>query len=831
MKRKTTLVFAMAVVIAGLLITSAAGLSSIGHSANKEKDFDSADSIAAALRVNPGQIKTLKTAERKELNFEVQKESKAMQTKIVEQSNDMISSEYLDLSVGGMRQPYDSLETHPACADNADGSILLGYQYRYKNYSNPPDFDAFDGVIWEGTNDYGDTWSDGLYWVDDATGDPIAYTYPSADYWGESPIDGGDQYFATQVDVDPGEQGTHVSIMRVNPDPTVNTSYSMRTWTGFADTHRDMSMADIACSNGLYFPTNQTAEPWGLCTYIMDNDFTPATPWDDNAHFFYPVEYEGDNGYALMSWWQDSQYCEGTCAYLDDVTKSGYGVWDPIDSESGQRYFLAMHTVDMNVAFDYPEPDENTYAIGWSLTDPDLGLQHPVIAANDGAVVAAMEVTNATNPYEIMISFWYQSLYNGSVYLDISEVRYLNVTGGGKIQFPEISYVRDMIFKCHVIIDNELYTAWTYDGGCSWGDFYKVSGDDIVISEYRAVDLSENAAISVWEYDDSSGGDYIIRLHYMFNTFRLDGFVTYEDGTAVDPCSVTVENLDSENGWSRDASTDGNYYWLELIPGFDIWTNATFRMTGRDEPCHAFEGAIEHTFTEIYLINTHNITVYPNLPGDCDGDGDVDMSDLATVLRNYGTTSGATWEMGDFDGDGDVDIYDLVATIENFDPDCVPIFGFVTYEDGTPLDPATVEITDLNCFMGCQKYLPNMCDDIYLGTLNIYLILLERDSEIYETADFQFFAWDDYGSIGAVHRDGFPDLHLIRSLQINITVEFLPGDLDQDGDVDLSDLAMLLAHYGMTCGVAYEDGDTDGDCDVDLSDLATLLANYGHYLP
>jgi hypothetical protein len=55
----------------------------------------------------------------------------------------------------------------------------------------------------------------------------------------------------------------------------------------------------------------------------------------------------------------------------------------------------------------------------------------------------------------------------------------------------------------------------------------------------------------------------------------------------------------------------------------------------------------------------------------------------------------------------------------------------------------------------------------------------------------------------------------------------LPGDLDFDGDVDLSDLAQLLANYGTTSGATYEDGDLDGDGDVDLSDLAELLAYYG----
>ncbi len=63
-----------------------------------------------------------------------------------------------------------------------------------------------------------------------------------------------------------------------------------------------------------------------------------------------------------------------------------------------------------------------------------------------------------------------------------------------------------------------------------------------------------------------------------------------------------------------------------------------------------------------------------------------------------------------------------------------------------------------------------------------------------------------------------------------ITVLLL-GDLDYDADVDLADLAQLLAHYGTTSGAVYEDGDLDDDGDVDLSDLAALLSVYGTSCP
>jgi hypothetical protein len=58
-----------------------------------------------------------------------------------------------------------------------------------------------------------------------------------------------------------------------------------------------------------------------------------------------------------------------------------------------------------------------------------------------------------------------------------------------------------------------------------------------------------------------------------------------------------------------------------------------------------------------------------------------------------------------------------------------------------------------------------------------------------------------------------------------------PGDVDSDNDVDLSDLATLLAHFGTPRGATRADGDLDSDGDVDLTDLAVLLASFGMTCP
>jgi hypothetical protein len=57
-------------------------------------------------------------------------------------------------------------------------------------------------------------------------------------------------------------------------------------------------------------------------------------------------------------------------------------------------------------------------------------------------------------------------------------------------------------------------------------------------------------------------------------------------------------------------------------------------------------------------------------PGDLDHDLDVDLSDLAQLLSNYGETSGMTYEDGDLDEDGDVDLFDLSALLGEYGTIC-----------------------------------------------------------------------------------------------------------------------------------------------------------------
>lgn len=54
------------------------------------------------------------------------------------------------------------------------------------------------------------------------------------------------------------------------------------------------------------------------------------------------------------------------------------------------------------------------------------------------------------------------------------------------------------------------------------------------------------------------------------------------------------------------------------------------------------------------------------LPGDTDGNGCVNLSDLTRLLAHFGNATGMTVADGDIDGDGDVDLSDLALMLAHF---------------------------------------------------------------------------------------------------------------------------------------------------------------------
>jgi hypothetical protein len=70
------------------------------------------------------------------------------------------------------------------------------------------------------------------------------------------------------------------------------------------------------------------------------------------------------------------------------------------------------------------------------------------------------------------------------------------------------------------------------------------------------------------------------------------------------------------------------------------------------------------------LSITGAVVVPPVCTGDLNCDGAVNITDLGTLLANFGMTTGATLADGDVSGDGAVDITDLGALLAGFGLSC-----------------------------------------------------------------------------------------------------------------------------------------------------------------
>lgn len=84
----------------------------------------------------------------------------------------------------------------------------------------------------------------------------------------------------------------------------------------------------------------------------------------------------------------------------------------------------------------------------------------------------------------------------------------------------------------------------------------------------------------------------------------------------------------------------------------------------------------EYIIAELNLVGSLDTAVLIHVTdsatctADLDGNGAVDVSDLGTLLANFGIPSGATFEQGDVNGDGAVNVSDLGALLGEFGAVC-----------------------------------------------------------------------------------------------------------------------------------------------------------------
>ena len=173
-------------------------------------------------------------------------------------------------------------------------------------------------------------------------------------------------------------------------------------------------------------------------------------------------------------------------------------------------------------------------------------------------------------------------------------------------------------------------------------------------------------------------------LHALFGAAIVNGTLQFSpDGS--DAGTSSLSNLllaGSTDNWSGRVDLANNKWVVETTAGNksamlaklrDAVAYGTTHNTGilsTDLPANTVLAVMDAATTGLtsfggVAIDSNSILIGPELPGDANIDGVVDLTDLSVILNNFGSVT-VSWTSGNFDNDSAVDLTDLSAVLNNF---------------------------------------------------------------------------------------------------------------------------------------------------------------------
>jgi len=188
----------------------------------------------------------------------------------------------------------------------------------------------------------------------------------------------------------------------------------------------------------------------------------------------------------------------------------------------------------------------------------------------------------------------------------------------------------------YLSVDHEATGDFLFAIGVDPGDIYFVGPGLLMpaVDDVMHLGLSDDVDLDAFEFVwtlDPSGGDFLV-LTLLFSVDDDDALTPGDESGGLDPAMI----------------------YASYLTGF------SFPFLGMP------------LSDDVDAIAAWCAPVQPPAPcvGDLNGDGSVNLADLAIVLSNYGLTGGATYADGDLDGDGDVDLADLAMMLAVYGASC-----------------------------------------------------------------------------------------------------------------------------------------------------------------
>jgi len=511
--------------------------------------------------------------------------------------------------IPNLRTDYTIYESRPGLGDNENGNLLMANQESYND--GTPSHAYAESVQFSGSNDFGDSYGNSVYFGD-TNNIPLAWEMPSQAYWGMNGT--FDRWYNTfRDDTVPGTSTGNIQLGRWettqsgfgSPADLMNATFEGVEWRFSSQGFSDIRFPQITTDNRFqdWF--------WGWMSFSIDGQ--------GKDNFAAWATQTAENGSASLGGWLIGGV-QGTDASIDAVGNHRVIVWDPLDTTYGPYHgFL----IDWGNTTNPADPTDEA----WLWTDTHYAYNYPAVKMYNHEIVMALQSKNMTgsHPNELEIV----KFVNDSTGVDPAAD-----TGwtwnGGQLMYPEVAHVQGRTFIVTCIAQNDtnpddvsVLMTVSYDGGMTWSDLYTYSGDDIVIPEYRAVEMPIGGSTLLWEYIGTSANpnDELQLLHYDFLTTQLKGtvYMPQPEHDLAAPTSVVVENTNATYGHLvPGVKIVGSNYFIKLLLGFDAWTDAAIKVTASQT---GFSGYSTMTFGyPIPHVNILDVTYNapPNPPSNPD---------------------------------------------------------------------------------------------------------------------------------------------------------------------------------------------------------------------
>ena len=335
--------------------------------------------------------------------------------------------------------------------------------------------------------------------------------------------------------------------------------------------------------------------------------------WCSNRYVNYELFYKIYNG---SDWSTETQLTDDPSSdkYPSIVQARDGTIWVVWSSYRTGDYELFYKTFNGSAWSSYPPLTD----------DPDSDMAPSIAQARDGAIWVVWQSDRSAGAQDEL----YYKIYNGSVWSSDTQLT--------------SDSANDIASSIAQIDDRKIWIVWTADRDEDFDIYYKKTSSEIINHDVAITNITPSASI-VNPGETVSINVTVENQGDKNETFDVN---CYANTTTIESTTITLDN---------GTSTTLIFSW---------------NTTDVDKGIYTIRAEASVVFDEIYTANNvySDGTVTVTILGDMNGDGRVDIHDLALFDEAYGTVEGDSNYNPDADLNDDevIDIYDLAECSKNY---------------------------------------------------------------------------------------------------------------------------------------------------------------------